>query len=966
MSNQLAFPPHQGLPFQAGPPVVDGYIEPDPGVPISQLEAGYVAGGRYTFAETSGANSSGATTVAFQGIKHNAEDLIYLAWIVRFDFVFNPDSRIICCLRPSFTTPGNERRIDIVPVDTGGAPASPADGNDVNTATLKIRTNKPPTLTPVFYEVNTGAGHPWTALPSGAITNVDVRVRSSEILSGSNVTAQYWSVELQLPTKTSGPQAGGAAWIDLQANFGLYFNVVQVCPAQTAHEVELNGDFCVESAWPDPSFLISDPTSAETPDQWNVPNGAQTGSPSYYGEGIIVAPGSPNPAKGVHFRKSTFAVTPAVEGIGVRSGGPGSVLGTQLDMTLGHANTLAGRVYNDDLNPAPGVFAEFRLADFGLGPYGESALWDKIDIHGPGNPTPPASIPATGPGVADTDLTATWTITQADRNKYGPLWHDQCLWVLLDSAAGASIAESSVRQNLSLINLSKSDHPLTVTGRGHGTPPGGAPHHDFILHVVDVRYQEPVIIEQPSVGRGDGNRLNVDPAPPELNLEPTITGQIAATSNTVTWLHVVNGYRCTGRRIKLGKRRMTIWTHAGACAFVAQHPLGEGETADGTGFGWQFQGGGIQKRSDGFYYLPVPFNGDVRLVASHEAGPQVKPGDPTPAVTTPLGPPIPPTIKQGATGEVVKQLQFLLSVEGYGLRPAQIDGSFGPTTTAAVKAFQQHNALGADGIVGPATWGVLLALDPVVSVAFPTTVVHNNRGLPVAKLQHTLNATRRWFGRGLAPLAEDGLFGPATDVLVRALQAWAHLGVDGVGDYKVWAASAGPSLWDVAGAHAPAQRFPIPPTVQQGSHGEPAQQAQFLLGNEGYGLAPWQADGDFGPDSKAAAERFQRANALTVDGVVGPATWKALFAHAPVAAHALPPTLRSGSSGPIVSLLQQTLNQARSRFGVTTAPLAVDGHFGPTTEAVVRTLQEWGSVIVDGIVSYRTWSVAIGPSLWSQ
>lgn len=59
-----------------------------------------------------------------------------------------------------------------------------------------------------------------------------------------------------------------------------------------------------------------------------------------------------------------------------------------------------------------------------------------------------------------------------------------------------------------------------------------------------------------------------------------------------------------------------------------------------------------------------------------------------------------PTLKYGGTGSVVRYIQYRLGIT--------FDGSFGPQTDAAVRAYQSAHGLAADGIVGPATWMALM------------------------------------------------------------------------------------------------------------------------------------------------------------------------------------------------------------------------------------------------------------------
>ena len=61
-----------------------------------------------------------------------------------------------------------------------------------------------------------------------------------------------------------------------------------------------------------------------------------------------------------------------------------------------------------------------------------------------------------------------------------------------------------------------------------------------------------------------------------------------------------------------------------------------------------------------------------------------------------------PVLKNGSTGEVVKQMQERMSLGGYYV--GAIDGIFGPKTELAVRNLQQNTALPVDGIVGDRTW----------------------------------------------------------------------------------------------------------------------------------------------------------------------------------------------------------------------------------------------------------------------
>jgi V8-like Glu-specific endopeptidase len=81
-----------------------------------------------------------------------------------------------------------------------------------------------------------------------------------------------------------------------------------------------------------------------------------------------------------------------------------------------------------------------------------------------------------------------------------------------------------------------------------------------------------------------------------------------------------------------------------------------------------------------------------------------------------------------------------------------------------------------------------------------------------------------------------------------------------------------------SGLPAPGAR----PILRFGSRGPVVQELQARLNlwmarTPGTGMAPLAMDGIFGAKTLAAVRAFQRSRGLTVDGVVGPLTWGALF-----------------------------------------------------------------------------------------
>lgn len=90
---------------------------------------------------------------------------------------------------------------------------------------------------------------------------------------------------------------------------------------------------------------------------------------------------------------------------------------------------------------------------------------------------------------------------------------------------------------------------------------------------------------------------------------------------------------------------------------------------------------------------------------STQPAPKPAPPQPPKPQPTPEETPMPPTIREGASGDDVRRMQALMVAVRHDLR---IDGAFGPNTARNLVQFQRARGLKPDGVCGPNTWRRLI------------------------------------------------------------------------------------------------------------------------------------------------------------------------------------------------------------------------------------------------------------------
>jgi peptidoglycan hydrolase-like protein with peptidoglycan-binding domain len=289
-------------------------------------------------------------------------------------------------------------------------------------------------------------------------------------------------------------------------------------------------------------------------------------------------------------------------------------------------------------------------------------------------------------------------------------------------------------------------------------------------------------------------------------------------------------------------------------------------------------------------------------------------------------------LEKGSTGSDVKDLQTKLKKLGY--YDAYVDGDYGDTTVAAVKAFQKKYNLTADGIAGKET---LKKLDSVYknedSDKDDDSLRMGDSGSAVKDLQTKLKKLGYYSG------TVDSTFGSGTYAAVRAFQKKYNLTADGVAGSE--------TLKKLDSAYKNADSDKNDDSLRMGDSGSAVKDLQTKLKKLGYYSGT--VDSTFGSGTYAAVKAFQKKYNLTADGVAGSETLKKLdSAYKNADSDKDDDSLRKGATGSAVKDLQTKLK----KLGFYNA--YVDGSYGDTTVAAVKAFQKKYNLTADGVAGSET------------
>ena len=383
--------------------------------------------------------------------------------------------------------------------------------------------------------------------------------------------------------------------------------------------------------------------------------------------------------------------------------------------------------------------------------------------------------------------------------------------------------------------------------------------------------------------------------------------------------------------------------------------------------------------------LKYYYGSNIEIVRTNniQAIPQSYPGSP---------------LRQGDSGTAVFTLQRQLNriAKDYPFfGKLSVDGVFGPRMVSTVKTFQRQFNLTADGVVGRQTWYkisyIYVSVKDLAELTSEgetssgtlsdgswggTALRTGSTGSAVEQVQFWLN-TLAQYESAIPSLAVDGRYGTSTASAVRAFQRRYGLTVDGVVGRTTWN-----KLYEVYNDIANRLLSPslrpgeYPGILRRGSSGTAVRELQFYL----YLLSAYESsiptvsiDGSFGAATENAVRAYQRFAGLTVDGIVGRATWESLYDKASALRSSGPVVtlkrlpypgkpLTVGSEGSDVLYYTILLRRIAYYFESVEAPPLATGYTGETA-AATRSAQALLGLPETGIADAETWTAVEALSL---
>lgn len=358
--------------------------------------------------------------------------------------------------------------------------------------------------------------------------------------------------------------------------------------------------------------------------------------------------------------------------------------------------------------------------------------------------------------------------------------------------------------------------------------------------------------------------------------------------------------------------------------------------------------------------------------------------------------PTPASLKLGASGEAVRDLQKKL--QALGFYKGNVDGDYGAGTEQAVKDFQKQYGLDADGKAGSKTLSILATAKSTKKptptptpkytptpkpTATPKANSYSNTYLKLGDSGSKVKQMQeRLISLGYLSGKATGNFDSTTQKAVTAFQRRNTSYSDGI---------AGPDtlsvLYSTKAKGTSTSAGTIGVSYRNGDSGDKVKAIQQKLKDLGYFKGT--CTGTFGTQTEEAVRAFQKKNGLTADGIVGTGTMEKLYSSNAIKAGQTPtpkptktPTPRPTATvkhTPTVppntyvrvtkSPNQKYINLYEGNYGTPVEELQralknqgyfsgnVDGYYGEQTTAAVKRFQKAKGLTQDGIAGFATQTV---------